>query len=307
MEAYIKPEISGLTPFYTGKVRDLYDLGDRFLIVASDRISAFDVIMQNGVPGKGIVLTQISKFWFDYLGEEYPNHIISFDVEDVPEIDETDYAKLRGRIMLCKKLTILPVECIVRGYLTGSGLKSYKKDGTVCGIELPAGLVESSKLPEVIFTPSTKATEGHDENISFEQSVEIVGRENAEWLKKASLEVYEKGRAYAESKGIILCDTKFEFGTDAEGNIILADEVLTPDSSRFWQASLYKEGQSQDSFDKQILRDYLETLDWDKNPPGPTIPADIVAKIRARYVEAVEMLAGDEFAAEMKKLLADYA
>ncbi|MEN6308176.1 MAG: phosphoribosylaminoimidazolesuccinocarboxamide synthase [Anaerohalosphaeraceae bacterium] len=279
-----------------GKVRDVYDLGDKMLLAASDRLSAFDVIMKTGIPLKGQVLTQISKFWFRFLAGVVENHLLSDDPKQYPS-PFCNYAdQLAGRSMLVKKTRVLPVECIVRGYITGSGWKEYQKQGTVCGIELPAGLRQCDKLPEPIFTPSTKAEQGqHDENISFEETVEILGRKKAEYVRDKSIEVFEKASEYAESKGIILADTKFEWG-EIDGRIILIDEVLTPDSSRFWPADKYKPGRDQESFDKQFVRNYLEDIKFDKSGPGVELPDDIVAKTGAKYIECYERLTGKKFA-----------
>ncbi|MEK7846724.1 MAG: phosphoribosylaminoimidazolesuccinocarboxamide synthase [Nitrospinota bacterium] len=272
-----------------GKVRDIYELQDYLLIIATDRVSAFDVVLPNGIPGKGKVLTQISLFWFNQMRGIIENHIIATDVKDYPK-DLYKYKDiLEGRSMLVKKAKPLPVECIVRGYLSGSGWKEYKEKGTVCGIMLNKRLVESSRLDEPIFTPSTKAEEGHDINISFDDMKKIIGVEIAERLKDVSLEVYKKAREMAEKKGIIIADTKMEFGI-YEDKIILIDELLTPDSSRFWSIKDYKPGKGQDSFDKQIVRDYLLTLDWDKKPPGPNLPDETVKKTADRYKEIAEIL-----------------
>ncbi len=272
-----------------GKVRDIYDLGEHLLLVATDRISAFDVVLPNGIPGKGRVLTQISIFWFGQMKDIIHNHIVATDVNDFPVFLKKYSNILEGRSMLVKKAKQVPVECIVRGYLSGSGWSEYKEKGAICGIGLPVGLVESSRLDSPIFTPSTKAEEGHDINISFEQTCKIVGRETAGKLQDTSLRIYSKARDIAERKGIIIADTKFEFGIYND-ELILIDEILTPDSSRFWSAKDYKPGRSQDSFDKQIVRDYLLTLDWDKTAPGPTLPDDIVKKTIARYEEIVKIL-----------------
>ena len=272
-----------------GKVRDIYELQDYLLIIATDRVSAFDVVLPNGIPGKGKVLTQISLFWFNQMRGIIENHIIATDVKDYPK-DLYKYKDiLEGRSMLVKKAKPLPVECIVRGYLSGSGWKEYKEKGTVCGIMLNKRLVESSRLDEPIFTPSTKAEEGHDINISFDDMKKIIGVEIAERLKDVSLEVYKKAREMAEKKGIIIADTKMEFGI-YEDKIILIDELLTPDSSRFWSIKDYKPGKGQDSFDKQIVRDYLLTLDWDKKPPEPNLPDETVKKTADRYKEIAEIL-----------------
>jgi phosphoribosylaminoimidazole-succinocarboxamide synthase len=272
-----------------GKVRDVYELEDYLLIVATDRVSAFDVVLPNGIPDKGKVLTQISIYWFNQMKDIIENHIVATDVKDYPQVLHKYKDMLEGRSMLVKKAKPMPVECIVRGYLSGSGWKEYKEKGTVCGIKLPEGLVESSRLDEPIFTPSTKAEEGHDINISFDEMKKIVGDELGEKLKDASLKVYKKGREMAEKKGIIIADTKMEFGI-YENKLILIDELLTPDSSRFWSIKDYQPGKGQDSFDKQIVRDYLLTLDWDQTYPGPVLPDDIVAKTAARYGEILEIL-----------------
>lgn len=280
-------------PKRTGKVRDIYELPDQLLIVATDRISAFDVVMPNGIPDKGRVLTQISAFWFDMLADVTPNHLISAALKDLP-VDCQD-EEIDGRFMLCRKCKVVPIECVVRGYLAGSGWKEYKESGTVCGIALPAGLKQCSELPEPIFTPSTKAEIGHDENISFDRAAELVGLEMMTQLRDRSLEVYKTGRAYAAERGIILADTKFEWGTDDRGELRLIDEVLTPDSSRFWPADQYKPGRDQPSFDKQFVRDYLDKIKFNRTPPGPVLPADIVQKTRAKYIEAFTRLTGQDF------------
>jgi len=274
-----------------GKVRDIYDLGEHLLLIASDRVSAFDVVLPNGIPGKGKVLTQISIFWFRQMKAIVKNHIVATDVNDFPPKLRKYRDMLEGRSMLVKKATPMPVECIVRGYLSGSGWKEYQEKGTICGIRMPHGLVESSKLDQPIFTPSTKAEEGHDINISFEETERIVGKERAVQLRQTSLRIYSKARDIAEKKGIIIADTKFEFGM-YDNELILIDEVLTPDSSRFWSARVYKPGKGQDSYDKQIVRDYLLTLDWNKTPPGPLLPPDIVSKTVERYREIMEILTG---------------
>lgn len=276
-----------------GKVRDLYDFGNRLLIIATDRISAFDWVMPNGIPDKGRVLTGISCTWFDELNVKH--HLLGTDptVLDLPE--GTDTAALQGRSMVVRKTDVVPIECVVRGYLTGSGWKEYRQSETVCGIELPSGLLECAQLPEPIFTPATKAETGHDENISFERMVREVGAGNAEQLRSMSLDIFQKASAYAAARGMILADTKFEFGR-VDGELILIDEVLTPDSSRFWPADQYEPGHPQPSFDKQFLREWLETTGWDKNSPPPTLPDEIVAKTREKYVEAYERLVGNKFA-----------
>ena len=274
-----------------GKVRDVYDLGDKLLIVASDRLSAFDVVLPTGIPDKGKVLTKLSVFWFTQMEDIVKNHILEVDVDNYPDALRKYDDALRDRSMLVKKAKVVPVECVVRGYLSGSGWSDYKKTGNVCGIELPRGLVESSKLEQPIFTPTTKAEEGHDMSISFEELVGIVGESLSTKLRDLSIKVYEKGCEIAERKGIIIADTKFEFGMLGD-EIIIVDEILTPDSSRFWSKKLYKPGGAQDSYDKQIVRDYLNTLDWDKTYPGPELPETIADKARARYVEILEILTG---------------
>ncbi len=284
-------DLPGIKKVRSGKVREVFDLGDAFLLVASDRISAFDVIMPNGIPRKGEVLTQISHFWFARFASLVPNHLLAGANDPLPANLQPYAGLLAGRSMIVKKAKPLAIECIVRGYLSGSGWKEYKKSQTVCGIQLPAGLTESAELPEPIFTPSTKAEAGHDENISFAEAEKIVGADLARQARDLSLMIYKAGRDYARQRGIIIADTKFEFGL-FEGKLILIDEVLTPDSSRFWPADQYVPGQGQPSFDKQFVRDYLETLTWDKNPPGPTLPDDVVNKTSAKYLEAYERLTG---------------
>lgn len=274
-----------------GKVRDIYDLGEKLLIVVSDRISAFDVILPEGIPGKGAVLNQISKYWFDNTTDIIPNHLISTEVSDFPHEFHAYADVLRGRSMLVRKTKPLPVECIVRGYITGSGWKEYQRSESVCGIALPAGLLESDKLESPIFTPSTKAEEGeHDENITFAETVELIGQELSERVRDVSIALYTKARDIADRKGIIIADTKFEFGLDDEGQLILIDEALTPDSSRFWPKDDYEPGRSQKSFDKQFVRDYLSSIGWDKNPPAPSLPSDVVEKSSEKYHEALEKL-----------------
>ena len=290
-EPILQLDLPGIKKVRSGKVREVFDLGDRFLLVASDRISAFDVIMPNGIPHKGAVLTQISHFWFEKFASLVPNHLLAKANDPLPTNLAPFADKLAKRSMIVKKAKPLAIECIVRGYLSGSGLKEYKKSQTVCGIKLPAGLVDSSELTEPIFTPSTKAEQGHDENINFEQACKIVGTELATQARDLSLMIYQAGRDYARQRGIIIADTKFEFGL-FEGKLILIDEVLTPDSSRFWPADQYAPGRGQPSFDKQFVRDYLETLTWDKTPPGPKLPDDVVAKTSAKYLEAYEKLTG---------------
>ena len=275
-----------------GKVRDIYDLGDRLLIVATDRISAFDVVMPNPIPDKGKVLTQLSRFWFNLTKEIVPNHIISLEVKDFPEECRPYQEMLRDRSMFVQKTDVLPVECVVRGYLSGSGWEEYKKTGEVCGVVLPKGLGESSKLEAPIFTPATKAEIGlHDENITFEKVEKIIGKDLARRLRSLSLAVYEKARDFAEGRGIIIADTKMEFGIK-DGKLILIDELLTPDSSRFWPKDDYRPGGAQKSFDKQFLRDYLLSVKWDKNPPAPQLPEEIIQKTREKYLEAYERLVG---------------
>ena len=287
----------GDIPLYKkGKVRDVYDLGDSLLIVSTDRISAFDVVFAEGIPRKGEVLTKLSVFWFDRFSDVAPNHLITADIDEMPEEVQAHRATLEGRSMQVLKTEVYPVEWVVRGYLAGSGWKDYKRTGAVCGVPLPEGLVESAKLAETIFTPATKAEEGHDENISIDQVIEIIGREATEELRKKTLQIYERGRESLESKGIILCDTKIEWG-HRDGQRILIDEVLTPDSSRFWPADEYEEGRSQRSWDKQFLRDYLETRGWDKTPPPPALPPEVVEGTSQRYVEAYEMITGQRLTA----------
>jgi len=287
-------DLPGVPKVRSGKVREMFDLGDRLLMVASDRISAYDVVMPNGIPRKGEVLTLFSHFWFDRAADLVPNHLLSKADEPLPEAVQSHADQIGRRAMVVKKAQPLAIECVVRGYLAGSGWKEYQKQGTVCGINLPDGLENSSQLPEPIFTPATKAEEGHDENISFDEAVNIVGKNVAEQARELSIKLYERGRHHAAEKGIIIADTKFEFGI-FEGELILIDEVLTPDSSRFWPADLYAPGRSQPSFDKQFVRDYLETLDWDKTPPGPELPAEIVQKTSEKYIEAYTRVTGLEF------------
>ncbi|TAN45365.1 MAG: phosphoribosylaminoimidazolesuccinocarboxamide synthase [Nitrospirae bacterium] len=285
----LETKLSDVKFLRRGKVRDVYEVEDCFLIIATDRVSAFDVVLPNGIPDKGRMLTQISVFWFDRMKDIIENHIVATEVKDYPQTLHKYAAILEGRSMLVKKAAPMPVECIVRGYLSGSGWKEYKKDGTVCGIKLPAGLVESSRLDEPIFTPSTKADEGHDINISFDEMAKIVGEDKAAFLRDTTIAVYKKAREMAEKKGIIIADTKMEFGLHQD-RLILIDEVLTPDSSRFWSAKDYQPGKGQDSFDKQIVRDYLLTLDWNQTYPGPELPDDIVQKTAARYREILGIL-----------------
>lgn len=293
----LQTDVPGI-PKSQGKVRDIYDLGDRLILVVTDRISAFDVVMPNGIPWKGIVLTQISKFWFKKFGQfdaAVENHLISTDVNDMPEAFARRPEVFAGRSTLVKKLKVAPVECVVRGYITGSGWKEYQASGSVCGIKLPAGLRQCDKLPEPIFTPATKATSGHDENISFDRAAEIIGRTTLEELRRISIALYRQAADYAAGQGIIIADTKFEFGLTDEGRPVLIDEALTPDSSRFWPADEYEPGHDQPSFDKQYVRNFLETLDWDKTPPGPKLPDEVVDGSSRRYIEAYDRLTGTTF------------
>jgi phosphoribosylaminoimidazole-succinocarboxamide synthase len=296
MSALLESHLSGV-PVRRGKVRDVYDLGDKLLLVATDRISAFDWIMPSGIPDKGRILTQLSKFWFDKL--QVPNHVISTDLETLDLPFGTNRAELAGRSTLVKKCRVAPIECVVRGYLEGSGWKEYQQSGSVCGIKLPPGLVQCSKLPEPIFTPATKAEHGHDENISFEQMATVLGQGAAEQLRQLSLDVYSRAAEHALSCGIIIADTKFEWGSlatpESAEDWILIDEVLTPDSSRFWPADQYQPGRAQPSFDKQFLREWLETTPWDKNSPPPTLPDDVIAGTRRKYIEAYERLTARRF------------
>jgi len=289
----LETSLAGL-PVRRGKVRDIYDLGNQLLLVSTDRISAFDWVLPTAIPQKGYVLTQVAAFWFDLLKE--PNHLITTDVAQMDLPPDVDRVPLAGRSTLCRKTEVVPIECVVRGYLAGSGWKEYQQSGTVCGIGLPDGLAEGAQLPEPIFTPATKAATGHDENISFERMVEIVGPEVSEQLRRRSLDIFQRGSEYARQRGIIIADTKFEFG-QVEDELILIDEVLTPDSSRFWPADQYEPGHGQPSFDKQFVRDWLSATDWDKNSPPPALPGDVVAKTREKYVEAYERLTGNKFGA----------
>jgi phosphoribosylaminoimidazole-succinocarboxamide synthase len=291
MDVVLKTEMPDIGDPRRGKVRDIYDLGEHLLLVVTDRVSAFDVIMPNGIPGKGKLLTAISLFWFQQMEDIVENHLVATKVDDFPPELHKYRDMLEGRSILVKKAEVVPVECIVRGYISGSGWKSYQEDGTVCGIKLPEGMGESDRLPSTLFTPSTKAPEGHDINISFDEMKKITGAEVAESLKETSLMIYETASSIAERKGIIIADTKMEFGTK-DGKLILIDELLTPDSSRFWSIENYAPGRSQDSFDKQIVRDYLLTLDWDQTPPAPELPQEIVDKTARRYQEISEILTG---------------
>jgi len=283
----------GNYPKRSGKVRDIYELPDALLIIATDRISAYDVVMPNGIPDKGRVLTQISTFWFNMLEDLTPNHLLSADVKDLPEDCRSE--EVDGRFMLCRKCEPVPIECVVRGYLAGSGWREYQQSGGICGIELPDKLKQADKLPEPVFTPATKAAEGHDENISFEKACEIAGEKTMVELRDKSLAVYKAAHDYAAERGIILADTKFEWGRDEQDNLILIDELVTPDSSRFWPADSYKPGKSQPSFDKQFVRDYLDKIKFDRTPPAPPLPAEIVQQTRSRYIDAYEKLTGKKF------------
>jgi phosphoribosylaminoimidazole-succinocarboxamide synthase len=283
--------IPGLPLWRRGKVRDVYDLGDRLLIVTTDRISAFDVVLPTPIPAKGTVLTQLSLFWFQHLAGVVPNHVLTANVDEYPKELQAVRSQLVGRSMLVRKTAPFPVECVVRGYLAGSGWKDYQKTGAVCGITLPPGLRESDRLEKPLFTPSTKAETGHDENISFEQMADLVGAKHAAELRDLTLDLYVRARDHAEKSGIILADTKLEFGL-SEGRIVWIDEAFTPDSSRFWPKDAYAPGRAQPSFDKQYVRDYLETLDWDKRPPGPPLPGDVVTRTREKYLEAHARLTG---------------
>jgi phosphoribosylaminoimidazole-succinocarboxamide synthase len=293
MGTIYKTEFKNLKLFRSGKVRDVYEFDDSLLIVATDRISAFDVIMNDPIPGKGEILSKISAFWFSKTKSIIPNHFITNDVSQYPKECQPYAQELKGRSMMVQKCKPLAIECIVRGYITGSGWKEYLKQGTVTGIPLPQGLVEFQKLPEPLFTPSTKAEEGHDENISFEQASEIVGKEIAKKVSDVSIALYKFGAEYLEQNNLILADTKFEFGLDENNNLILIDEALTPDSSRFWQKDVYKPGKSPVQFDKQILRNYLLSLDWNQKPPAPKLPVEIVIKTAEKYKEALNMIVHD--------------
>jgi phosphoribosylaminoimidazole-succinocarboxamide synthase len=287
----IQTSLPGIKLHGRGKVRDIYDLGDHFLIVVTDRLSAFDVVLPTPIPNKGKVLNQMSAFWFDHFRNIVPNHVVSTRVADFPASVQPFRDQLEGRSMLVRKAKVFPIECVARGFLTGSGLKDYNRTGKVCGIALPAGLRDSDRLPEPIFTPSTKAETDHDENISEEQAARIIGEDNIRRLKELTLTLYSQGVEYAAKRGIIICDTKFEFGT-INGKISIIDEMLTPDSSRFWPADQYVPGRPQPSFDKQFVRDYLERIGWNKVAPGPELPAEIVAATSAKYVEALRILTG---------------
>jgi phosphoribosylaminoimidazole-succinocarboxamide synthase len=300
MRVVRETNFAGIAPAARGKVRDIYDLGDKLLIVASDRLSAFDVVLPKGIPDKGRVLTQLSLFWFDLLRDVIPNHVLS--AAEFPPPFDAYRNELAGRSMFVRKAKPLPIECVVRGYISGSGWKEYRSSGKICGIALPPGLLESDRLPAPIFTPATKAVSGHDENISFEQAASLVGREIAERVRDISIAIYRRAAAYAEPRGILVADSKFEFGTlpsgvtgsDENRELIWIDEALTPDSSRFWPATEYKPGGPQPSFDKQFVRDYLERIQWPKTPPGPELPPEVVAATRAKYREAFRILVGHE-------------
>lgn len=294
MNTVIKTDIKEYPLFTSGKVRDVYDMDDKLLLIATDRISAFDCVMPNGIPQKGKILTQMSLFWFDLVSDIVDNHLIYTDVKDFPQELQKYSEMLKNRAIIVKKAERFDLECIVRGYITGSGMKDYKKTGNICGIELPKGLVESQKLDKAIFTPSTKAAEGlHDENISVKEAENLVGKENADALADLTLRIYEKARAYADTKGIIIADTKFEFGISG-GKIILIDEILSPDSSRFWPKDEYKVGENQNSYDKQYVRNYLSTLDWNKNPPAPALPEEVIAYTLEKYKEAYIKICGKD-------------
>ena len=292
MPTLLQTDMPGLTPYARGKVRDLYEVGTQLLLVASDRISAFDHVLGSGIPDKGEILTQMSVFWFDFLKGVVPNHLISTDVKEYPASLQPYADSLRGRSMLVKRAQMFPVECVVRGYLSGSGWKDYQATGQLCGIPLPPGLRESDRLPEPLFTPASKSQQGeHDENISYEQMVEQVGAGRAERLRQLSLEIYQQAAAHAGARGLLLADTKFEFGL-VDDEIVLADEVLTPDSSRYWPVEQYAPGGPQASFDKQFVRDYLEEIRWNKQAPAPTLPDQVVGKTRAKYLEALRIITG---------------
>jgi len=288
--------ITSLTRIGRGKVRDIYAVGDdKMMIVVTDRLSAFDVVLADPIPDKGRVLTELANFWFGKLGHVVPNHLTGIDPESVVK-GEQERAQVRGRAIVVKKLSPLPVEAVVRGYLIGSGWKDYQQTGALCGIQLPKGLMQAQKLPEPIFTPATKAASGHDENISFERMCEIVGRDVGVKIKGISIRLYKEASEFAATRGIIIADTKFEFGLNEKNEVVLIDEVLTADSSRFWPADQYQAGMSPPSYDKQFVRDYLETLDWDKTPPAPRLPADVIARTSAKYREALERLTGKKIA-----------
>jgi phosphoribosylaminoimidazole-succinocarboxamide synthase len=290
----LETRLNGIAPHRAGKVRDIYDLGDTLLLIATDRISAFDYVLGSGIPDKGKVLTQLSAFWFDQTRDIVPNHVLETDVRRFPREVQSHTDMLAGRSMLVKKTNPVPVECVARGYLSGSGWKDYVANGTVCGIALPAGLRESDRLPEPIFTPATKATSGHDVNISEEEAGRVVGAPLMKKLRALTMELYAFGSAHAERCGIILADTKFEFGLTPSGDILLIDEVMTPDSSRYWPRDQYQPGRPQTSFDKQFVRDFLEQIRWNKQPPVPALPDDVIARTRDKYLEAYRRLAGKD-------------
>ena len=297
MGALLESSVPGL-PVRRGKVRDVYDLGDRLLLVATDRLSAFDVVLPTGIPDKGKILTQLSNFWFAFLGDTVRHHLVATEVAQFPPQLQAQRAALAGRSVIGLKTRVMPIECVVRGYITGSGWKDYQKSGMVSGVRLPAGLQNCQQLPEPIFTPTTKADQGHDEPISFDAAAEKVGRTLLTRARDRSIALYQRAAEYARTRGIIIADTKFEWGVREDANDpILIDEALTPDSSRFWPADRYQPGREQPSFDKQYVRDYLQTLDWNKQPPGPALPDEVVANTRAKYVEAYERLTGRKFAA----------
>ncbi len=289
--AVLEVDLGAVPKLRSGKVREIFDLGEELLIVASDRISAFDVVLPQGIPDKGVILTRLSLHWFEMMADLVPNHLIGAELKDFPAALRPHADLLRGRSMLVRRAEVLPIECVVRGYLAGSGWQEYLQSGSVCGVELPAGLRESEELPEPIFTPSTKEESGHDVNISFEEAERRVGPEAAARMRDASIGIYNRSRDHAAERGIIIADTKFEFGL-VDGRFTLVDEVLTPDSSRFWPADRYEPGRGQPSFDKQFVRDYLETLDWDKRPPAPDLPPEIVSQTREKYLEALRILTG---------------
>jgi phosphoribosylaminoimidazole-succinocarboxamide synthase len=290
----IQTDLSGLKFHSRGKVRDIYDLGSSLLFIATDRLSAFDVVLPTAIPNKGRVLTQMSLFWFDYFKDVLPNHVITDKVEEYPEEVRDFKEQLEGRSLLVRPAEVFPIECVVRGYLAGSGWKDYKQSGAICGIGLGSGLSESDRLSEPIFTPATKAATGHDENISEETAADIVGRDTINKLRDLSIDIYNRAAAYARERGIIICDTKFEFGL-VDGNITIVDEMLTPDSSRFWPAAEYSPGRAQPSFDKQFVRDYLESISWDKQPPAPELPPDVAEATGSKYIEAFHLLTGLKF------------
>jgi phosphoribosylaminoimidazole-succinocarboxamide synthase len=292
VKTVVHTDLDGLDLVKRGKVRDMYEIPEGLIIVATDRLSAFDVVFAEGIPGKGSILTALTEFWFTEFPGVIENHLITANVDEMPAAVRRHRDVLAGRTMLVQKAEVLPVECIARGYLAGSGYKSYMARGDVCGIALPQGLQLSSRLPEPIFTPSTKADEGHDENISYEETVEVIGADTAAWLAEKTMALFTAGSDFLSEKGIILCDTKFEFGRTPDGKILLVDEALTPDSSRFWDRTTYVEGVAQDSFDKQIVRDYLETLAWDKTPPPPALPPEVIEKTAGRYREIAERIMG---------------